>query len=84
VAKCRGPRSPKDAPAGDAGTPSGLFPAPSSQCEEDIVDKLHFDDFQKVLAKKLSRRTALAGLAGTGMAATVTLAGAGEARGETE
>ena len=45
------------------------------------MDKRHVDSFQEALAKKFSRRAALAGLAGGGVAATLTLAGAGKTRG---
>src|SRR5215218_2386745 len=45
------------------------------------MDKLRFDGFQNVLGNKLSRRAALAGLAGGAAAATLTITGHGEARG---
>ncbi|MFL5758815.1 MAG: acylase [Thermomicrobiales bacterium] len=45
------------------------------------MDKRYFDTLQEALAKKLSRRAALAGLAGGRVATTLTLAGRGEARG---
>ncbi|MEA2512293.1 MAG: acyl-homoserine-lactone acylase [Thermomicrobiales bacterium] len=45
------------------------------------MDKLQLDAYQEALARKLSRRAALARLAGGGVAATLTIAGRGETRG---
>ena len=44
------------------------------------MDKQHADPFQDVLSKTFSRRAALAGMAGGGMAASLTIAGIKDAR----
>jgi acyl-homoserine-lactone acylase len=53
----------------------------SASQQEDNVNQLWFDKLHEALGKTLSRRTALAGLAGGGLAATLAIAGRDEARG---
>jgi acyl-homoserine-lactone acylase len=45
------------------------------------VDKLHVNGFQETLAKKVSRRAAVAGIAGGAVATTLTITGRGESQG---